>query len=268
MISFITVNYKSHKIIDALLSSIQTSHFISKKMEVVVYDNYSTQQEQSDLNVVCEKYPFAKLVLAKDNLGFAIGNNRAVEKSSGDILFFINPDCILSEAVYKGFELFCQKEYDASVFPMIDETGSSVKYLFKYPFLSYFLKNDQSRWCTGANLLIKRDVFNKVGGWPEDYFMYSEDTDMHFTLKNKGVPVNILQGFNLMHIGNACAGEVWSSVKRESMLYRSMLKFSKKYNKRIDFMLYYWLVTFCLIIKKPQLFKLRIKMLKIRDKIV
>lgn len=261
MISFVTVNYKSHKIIDALLKSIQQSRFSHIDVEVIVYDNFSSKKEQDYLGEVCDKYNFVKLILAEDNLGFAIGNNRAAAEAKGENIFFINPDCIVTDSVYEGYQLALLKGYKASVFPMTDENGQHVKYAFKYPFFSCFLGRSSARWYTGANLVINKKVFDNIGGWPQEYFMYSEDTDIHYILRKKKIPVTVLEGFELIHIGNACAGVVWSSVKRERMLYTSMLKFSSKYNKKLDFQLYYWMVTFFLVVKNPALFKLRIQMI-------
>ena len=261
MLSLITVNYNSHQVIDALLKSIQHSRLSGCEMEVIVWDNYVSTEEQRALQQVCHRYPFARLVLSEENLGFAAGNNGAVRHSTGEYLFFINPDCLVTDDVYDGYQQAIASGYDVAMFPMVDEHGQGVKFLFKYPFMSYFLRKSPARWGTGANLLMTRRIFSEIGGWPEDYFMYSEDTDMHYRLKNQNIPVHVLDGVRLKHIGNVCAGAVWSSVGRERVLYRSMLKFAKKYNRKLDFLFYYWMVTMVLAIKNPQLFKLRIRML-------
>ncbi|WP_258124574.1 glycosyltransferase family 2 protein [Escherichia coli] len=265
MLSLITVNYNSSKAISNLLSSFAITSAIGfDNIEFIIFDNYYSDSEINKLKGLEEQYSFVKVIYNKVNVGFAEGNNIASGYATNDYLFFVNPDCIFSvDVINEIFQLIRDNEDKPFFFPIIDENNKDVRYSFRFPFLSHYISNSKWRWYTGANLFILKDTFNFIGKWPEDYFMYSEDTDLHYNLLLKDINVKIAKS-KIIHIGNASVCTVWNTLERERKVFSSMLKFSKKYNKQLDFILYYIGVSFSYFLKKPSYALLRLRAMNFR----
>lgn len=246
--------------IENLIRSLETtSARLWNNLEFIVYDNFYSKEEALYIKKLERNFPYLKVINGNENIGFAKANNLAASQSTNKYVFFVNPDCLLNEElVLEMKNLIEQNNDNAYFFPIIDQAGKSVRYAFRYPFLSHYLKKSDWRWFTGANLFIPKVFFENVGKWPEDYFMYSEDTDLHYNilLKNKRV---FIGKATIIHIGNASVSTIWNTLERERRVFKSMYKFAKKYNKKIDFLTYYTIVSLSFLLKKPSYCLLRIK---------
>ncbi|MDK2708414.1 glycosyltransferase family 2 protein [Enterobacter cloacae] len=260
MLTFVTVNYNSSHVIKNLLTSlVDVTQNHSNKFEFIIYDNFYSDEERIKVKELEVDFAFVKVVNGNENVGFAKGNNIAASLSIYDYLFFINPDCLFNEeAINEAFDLASESVNSPFFFPIVDEDNNGVKYCFRFPFLSHYLMRNPWRWFTGANLLISKELFNSIGGWPEDYFMYSEDTDLHYILNLNNKKIKLAKS-KISHIGNASVSTVWNTLERERRVFNSMLTFAKKYNKRIDFLSYYIFVSLSFLIKKPSYTVLRLK---------
>ncbi|WP_368206904.1 glycosyltransferase family 2 protein [Aeromonas sp. R6-1] len=260
MLSLITVNYNCSNVIEKLLHSIASiMPARSELIEFIVVDNFYSKDEYLRVKELECSYSFLRVIESKDNVGFAKANNMGASQAKNDYILFINPDCILNGNVFEEIQTIIKQGNETPFFfPLTDVNGNNVLFEFRFPFLSHFLKKSDWRWYTGANLLINKATFNTVGKWPEDYFMYSEDTDLHYNILLKGIKINIAKS-KIIHIGNASASTVWNPLSRERRVFNSMMRFAVKHHKKTDFLIYYILVTCSFLFKRPSYAYLRIK---------
>ena len=92
-ISIVIVNYNSGKHLSSCIESIKKN--INHNYEVIIVDNNSND---GSIDNVCENNEISK-IYNKKNLGFAKANNIGANKSTGEIIHFLNPDCILDSKI-------------------------------------------------------------------------------------------------------------------------------------------------------------------------
>ncbi|MCA9414366.1 MAG: glycosyltransferase family 2 protein, partial [Candidatus Omnitrophica bacterium] len=110
-ISILIVNYNTRDLTLACLESI-FEHPPSGEYEVIVVDNASTD---GSWERIADRLPQVDLVRSEENLGFARGNNLAMERSTGDILFLLNSDTLIHQNTFPELERFLREHSDAAV---------------------------------------------------------------------------------------------------------------------------------------------------------
>lgn len=206
-LSIIIVNYNVTELLRNCLSSI--INFVQDlDYEVIVIDNKSPDSAWKDLKI---EFPTVQFMSSEVNHGFAIANNKAVKNARGEYILLLNPDTELEGFYMKEIVEFADQHKDLGCLGirMHDATGkflpeskrsvpdmfNSFEKLFtnfkKKKSKSYY-RNDIKEFeiaevevITGAFLLIKRDLYEQIGGLDEKYFMYGEDIDICFTLLRK-----------------------------------------------------------------------------------
>lgn len=203
-LSIIIVNYNSWP--DVLL---QARAFLSSnkngEAELVVVDNASAKDKPLNRPVdACIKW----MDLA-ENGGFASGVNAGARASTGEWLLLLNPDVTLeSDTLTKVLHLIdryhAQQEIGIIGIKLLNPNGSiqasagpfpSINRIFKEVWMSSDKrryssldseKNHRVDWVTGAFMLIRSNVFEAVGGFCDDYFLYFEETDFCYQARKKG----------------------------------------------------------------------------------
>jgi len=205
-LSIVIVNYNVTQLLRNCLLSIQ-KYCEGIDYEVIVIDNKSTDSSWSDL---IPEFPKVHFIASEKNEGFAKANNRAIETAAGEYLLILNPDTelegfylneILNFADSKtNFGCLGVRMHDAngnflpeskrSVPDMINSFEKLFTNFKKKKSKSYY-RNDVDEYgvaevevITGAFFLVKKEVYEKVGGLDERYFMYGEDIDLCYTLLN------------------------------------------------------------------------------------
>lgn len=242
MISFIIVSYNSGSTIFNTIDSIIQS--TSLPFQVIVVDNnspdkaYLSELEQRDEII---------LVKSELNLGFAKANNVGVLRSTGDVLFFVNPDVFLNRNSVSVI-INSLKSKTVVTSKLYDEFGSCNNSVYLIPFLSnYFthiLNGKGKLWVHGALLVFNRTDFFEIGLWSEEFFMYSEDVDLCYKVHLKKLNLKILNE-KVIHVGGTSTSVVWSDLERAIIVEKSSYLFYKKYNKVFD----YYLINFLVVIK-------------------
>lgn len=207
-LSIIIVNYNVTQLLKNCLLSIQ-KYVKEVEYEVIVIDNAST--DRSWLNLTSE-FPEVHFIASESNGGFSKANNKAIQAAKGEYILLLNPDTELEGFYMKELLDFSdtQKNFGCLGIHMHDAEGNflpeskrSVPDMFnsfEKLFTSFKKNNSKSYYrndveetavaevevITGAFLLAKREVYEKVGGLDEAYFMYGEDIDLCYTLLNNG----------------------------------------------------------------------------------
>jgi N-acetylglucosaminyl-diphospho-decaprenol L-rhamnosyltransferase len=252
-LSIIYVNWNS---LDYLRESIASvyRHTSDISFEVVVVDNSSTEP---GIDSLIDQFPQVVIVKSNTNLGFAGANNLGFKRSRGEFVLLLNPDTKLigpsvnimmyrmrsfPDAGIVGCKLL---NTDGSVqlssiqkFPTILNQAVDAEYLrLRWPHcrlweIAPLFSNDVKVMnvdvIPGACMLIRRSVFEQVGMYSEDYFMYAEDLDLNYKLKRAGFKNYYVGETAIIHHGGGSSSRQkvnhWATI----MKYRAMLLLFRK----------------------------------------
>ena len=182
--------------------------------EIIVVDNNSNDGIKEYLP---SKFPGVKFIFNNENLGFAKACNQGSKISSGNYILFLNPDTVLSETCLKDCISFFKTHADAGAVGvrMLDDKGKFLKESKRglpSPSASFYKlfgltaifpgsktiakyyqghlpenENNPVDVLSGAFMMVKREVFEKVNGFDESFFMYGEDIDLSLRITSTGI---------------------------------------------------------------------------------
>jgi GT2 family glycosyltransferase len=254
-LTIIIVNFNSGELLNNCLQSI--CQHIEVNFEVIVYDNAST--DSSAIHLVGD--PRIKVIFGKENLGFARANNLAAEKASGDLLHFLNPDILVNSRLNGDYNNILQAGGALiHVTSLTDAAGNLQKNKHLIPRIGNILRyisrsSEIAYWNLGASIIIQTEAFHRMGGWPEDYFMYAEDMDFFYKAFMHRIPVSYLDT-RLIHIGKGVTHQIWSDQQRATIIEKSFIKFYRKYNAGWEYLLIRPVQLLYLLINEPRSFPL------------
>ncbi len=200
-VSFISVNYNGFEDTCQMIESIR-DHVRIVTYEIIVVDNDSQSNELFQLS---QKYPFIRAVHSQKNLGFAYGNNLGAAVARGKYLFFLNNDTyVKDESIRYLVERLDSDDTIGGVSPMLryaDEYGL-VQFAGFTPLSRYTLRNKsigngdyvdgsylipkEIPYLHGAAMMVRREVCEKTGGMPTQYFLYYEELDWSLSIRSCG----------------------------------------------------------------------------------
>ncbi|WP_366923787.1 glycosyltransferase family 2 protein [Metallumcola ferriviriculae] len=265
-LTIIIVNYNVKNLLYQALKSIPRgiSHI---SYEVQVVDNHSTDGSQE---MVLRDFPEVDLIQNKENVGYAKANNQAIRKAKGKYILLLNPDTvILPGAIDKLMDYLSKHKQVGAIGPKIEMADGNLdkackrgfptplNSLFKtvgldklFPnsrlFGSYnltYLNNDMEHLIdclVGACMLVRREVIEKVGMLDEQFFMYGEDIDWCYRIKDAGWYIVYYPEAKIIHYKRASSSK--RKLKTTYEFHRAMvLYFKKHYSERYN-VLIMWLV--------------------------
>jgi N-acetylglucosaminyl-diphospho-decaprenol L-rhamnosyltransferase len=214
--SLIIVHHNAHAYLKSCLHSVQKAG-TGLSMETIVVDNAS-----ENMPALTQEHPQALWLLNKDNVGWGAAINQAAAKSSGEILVFLNPDAeLLPDSLQKLHDFFSQKaqEHMGPVGgKLLFSDGKTQPSCGPFPCLAgmlwrrllpptrrkyYFRLPDRDAcpadWVTGAFMALRRSVFEELGGFDSDFFLYYEDVDLCIRARQKAYPTYYLPGAAAYH---------------------------------------------------------------------
>lgn len=259
-LSVIIVNYNVTRLLKNCLLSLQ-KYIREIEYEVIVIDNASTDSSWGDL---IPEFPDVHFISSKINGGFSKANNQAIQNAKGEYLLLLNPDTELEGFYMKDLLDFAGSHSDFGGMGVrmhdaqgifLPESKRSVPDMFNSfeKLFTNFKKNNSKSYyrndieedaiaevevLTGAFLLIRNEVYQKIGGLDETYFMYGEDIDLCYTLLRNGYKNYYYGQVSILHH----KGE--STIKDEVYLnrfYGAMQIFIDKYYKKTKPMQYSFL---------------------------
>jgi len=224
LISLVVVNYNGRHLLGACLDSIRGQTFTDH--ETILVDNGS---QDGSVAWVKERYPWVKVISLGSNRGFAGGANEGLKMAQGDYIALLNNDVELApdwlERLYSQLQkdpsyAFCTgKTYKLSnrhpcqQVKIIDGVGDS------YLRLGFFYRighgePDRGQYNQPAEIfgasagvaLYRRGLFERIGLFDEDFFMYLEDGDLNFRAQLQGLRCLYVPGAIAYHHGSATAG--------------------------------------------------------------
>ena len=229
-LSVVIVTFNSAKtIVDCLSSIIQADS--NSQIEIIVVDNVSQDGTPA---LIREQFPNVRLIENRENIGFGAGNNIGVARATGRYLALINPDLSVHQDTL-AILINCLKQ-DSSigmVGPRTYAPTGTVQMTARPPYTllhilitywhlrwlssqltygAYHAINhhaDQptdAAWLQGSCLLMARSLYQAIGGFDEEYFLYMEDVDLSEQVLSTGKRVVYCPDASATHIGGASTG--------------------------------------------------------------
>lgn len=275
-LSIIILNYNVRYFLELCLKSVQAS-IENLDAEIIVVDNHSSDDS---CQMVKSLFPQVQLIENKENYGFSKGNNQGVSVAKGEYICILNPDTVVAEDTFDILINFAETQNNLGILGcrLIDGSGNFLpecKRNIPLPKIalkkilglskSYYV-NQLNEFQTGhvpilvgAFMLMKRNVFNKVKGFDEDYFMYGEDIDLSYRIYKLGCN-NIYNGsVTMIHFKGEST--VWDK-KYIKRFYGAMQVFYNKHFKRSiisDILIWTGIKMAYLLSSKPTIIKDNIK---------
>lgn len=244
-ISIIIVAYINVEDVKNCIESIKRHNDVGDALEIIIVDNSPNMKLY---NFVRDNYSDVTII-KNENTGFGDANNKGVDVATGNIMFFLNPDTILIEPIFQhvvdrmqdstigilGFKLLTKDLRKNSSFGWIDRDGLVNNQLLKlYKKINYF--NDKKMYIEGANMIIRKDVFELAGGFDSNLFMYFEEQDLSKRVLGLGYRNVFDSSRSLIHLQGGSSSKATLHYELESFKYycdKYHFDFQKKLIKKI-----------------------------------
>lgn len=208
-LSVIILNYNVRYFLEQCVLSVQKA-LEGVDGEIIVIDNNSSD---ASCAMMQQRFPNLKLIANKENLGFPKGNNIGVAQAKGEFLCILNPDTVVAEDTFK--KILNPKNWEANTgiigCKLIDGTGkflpeskrgipipwvafTKIFGLYKFSnlfgryYAQHLTENESGKVAilVGAFMVMQRELYNKIGGFDENCFMYSDDIDLSYRVLQEG----------------------------------------------------------------------------------
>ncbi|WP_298427043.1 glycosyltransferase family 2 protein [uncultured Kordia sp.] len=245
-LSIIILNYNVRYFLEACVRSVQAA-IVNLNAEIIVIDNNSPDDS---CEMMKNTFPQIQLIANKENVGFAKANNQGVKIAKGEYVCILNPDTIVAEDTFIQILKFAEtKENLGSIgCKLVDGSGQflpeskrniptpmvSVKKILGNKNSGYYSEVHENEIgkvdiLVGAFMLMKKSVYEAVAGFDEDYFMYGEDIDLSYKIKNAGFQNYYYGKTSVIHYKGESTLKDKTYAKR---FYGAMQLFYKKHFKR------------------------------------
>jgi len=249
LISIVIVHWNTPELLEKLLDLLKKS----RDLQIIVVDN------NSDRSLIWLKtnFPDVLLIKNKKNFGYAYACNQGAKKSKGDWLLFLNPDVEIAPQQIQTMKDFVEKNKLDAASP---QPGSDAyrkplptvwSLLVEFTPLNRIISLNTFRAKTlfGGCLLIRSDIFKKINGWDEDFFLWFEDCDLTYRLIQKNYSIGWIP-VKIKHIGGASFAQLNDKYKRQ-LFFNSMSTFAKKHFSPLGKLVVLGLKTRYIGFKKP-----------------
>ena len=253
-LSVIIVNWNMKEYLLRCLKSLFQSEK-SGSWEVIVVDNGSRDGSVGEAGRL---FPNILLIANAENFGFARATNQGISQSSGRYVLLLNPDTEVKGRAVERLVDFMESHPDAGIAggQLLNGDGSKQNSIANFPSLMTELFNKsllrrlfpgrfpgkESHYSApievdsviGACLIARREAVGRVGTLDEDYFLFLEETDWCYRMKEAGWKVYHVPGTEVIHY----QGKGAETRKREAKVeyYRSRYRFFKKNRGRLQWL--------------------------------
>lgn len=259
-LSVVIVNYNVKYFLEQCLRSVEAA-VAGLEAEIFVVDNHSTDGSTEYLK---PKFPRVTFIVNENNAGFARANNQAIRQAGGEYVLLLNPDTVVGEESIRTlcFMMDEHPECGATGVKMINGNGAFLaesKRAFPAPWVAFcklfglsnlfprsqvfsryslpFLNPDKPHTVdvlSGAFMLLRHDALKKAGLLDEAFFMYGEDIDLSYRIRQSGYH-NYYIPERLLHYKGESTRH--SDIKYIKAFYSAMLIFYRKYYPRSGFLM-------------------------------
>ncbi|MFN0158902.1 MAG: glycosyltransferase [Bacteroidota bacterium] len=258
-LSIIIVNYNVRHFLENALASLKRAS-AGLSVEVFVVDNAS---DDGSVEMLRDKFPEVILIESKVNLGFARANNIALKQARGRHFLLINPDTIVQEDTLHvmldffknnptvglagceilnpdgSFQLPCRRSFPTPWVAFTKIMGLSSLFPTSRLFGKYnltYLSTDETYEVdavSGSFMMISQETYSQVGGLDEAFFMYGEDLDWCYRVKQSSSKVFYVHATQIIHYKGESTRR--SDIDEIRTFYHAMQLFVEKHFSRSPF---------------------------------
>lgn len=226
-VSVVIPNYNGKHFLNKCLSSL----FVQKEHihEIIIVDNGSTDDSVDFIKNFRENSFLIKLIENTENLGFSKAVNQGIKASSEELVFLLNndveihPKCIINLVKCMNYEdnifSIASKMVQYNNRELIDDAGDEYTILgwtkkigFNKSVNSFTKHREIFSSCAGA-ALYKKDIFDKIGYFDENFFAYVEDVDIGYRAKIEGYKNIYCPDAVVFHVGSGTSGSQYNEFK-------------------------------------------------------
>lgn len=224
-ISIVVLNYKMKGLVKNCIKALLESN-IPVPYEIIVVDNDSNDGIEEMLK---KKFPDVKFIQSGRNLGMGGGNNVGIRVSLGKYVLIMNPDIfVFRDSIKRLYDYIKDRSDVGLVAPKLLNPDKSLQHtcyrwhnfwtpIYRRTFLGNFefARKELDRflmmewdhnttrevdWIQGSCLMIPKKVFDEVGLFDEEFFMYFEDTDLCRRISRAGYKIAYLADSEVIHL--------------------------------------------------------------------
>jgi GT2 family glycosyltransferase len=253
LLSVIIISYNTRdmtleclRVLEAELSASSLS------AEVWVVDNASSD---GSVDAIGEAFPQVRVIANTANTGFGAANNQAMRQANGEYFLLLNSDAFPRPGALAALVEYSKQHPEAGVVGprLLNADGSLQRSCWKFPSPARaWLENvgivaavpnhpvlgDYSRWehdtqrnvdfVIGACMLLPRAVYERVGGFDERFFMYSEESDWQRRIHDAGWQVAFTPSAEVTHLGGASGASDKARINR--YFFESLDRYERKHH--------------------------------------
>lgn len=253
-ISVIIVNYNVREFLSNALTSLKRA-LEGLRAEIFVVDNAS---DDGSVELVAKNFPDVHLIANPDNAGFAKANNQALAQASGTYILLINPDTVVQENTIRELirffaahpdagmagckilnpdgtlQLPCRRSFPTPWTAFTKTFGLSTLFPNSKLFARYnltYLDPDTTYEVdavSGSFMMLTREVYEKIGGLDETFFMYGEDLDWCYRVQHAGWKVYYVPATSIIHYKGESTKR--SDIDELKVFYNAMRVFVRKHH--------------------------------------
>ncbi|MBX3042769.1 MAG: glycosyltransferase family 2 protein [Candidatus Kapabacteria bacterium] len=251
MLEIVIINYNTGELTCRCIQSVFDTIGSAR---ILVVDNASTDNSIEEIR---GKYPEIKIIHNSENLGYAKAVNIGVRNTDSEFVIVSNSDVeFLRSSINEALDVIQSDESIAvtgfhQLYPGMKYQRSYGRFpgyisgIFDMFFITSFLKvlnkyllNTNRiiypEYADGAVLLFRRSVFDRLLGFDEDYFFYTEEADFCKRVWNSGYKVSIANKARVIHIRGAGREKSDFNEKAEKLLISTKLLFLKKHGTKSE----------------------------------
>jgi hypothetical protein len=194
-------------------------------LEVIVVDNASTD---GSLAMLARDFPEVKAIASVDNIGFSGANNIAMREAPGDFYLLLNNDAVVTPGAVDTMLRIMQEKPDVGALgPLLRNEDGSVQLSYGSmislhteaiqrfltrgnargnPLVRRLVENRSKKeaypdWVSGACMMLRAEILEKVGLFDDCFFMYSEEVDLCERIRRAGYRVFYTPETEVIHVG-------------------------------------------------------------------
>lgn len=195
--SIVIVNYNGGELLQRCVAAVLSD--CSPNDEIILVDNKSTDGSAQDIQ---HNFPTVQVILSQENLGFGAGNNLGVQHAKGHYLALLNPDTIVEpgwlDALIEAFDVDPQVGLVTPKILLLNdpETINTCGHNVHYTGLalcrgmgkhrSMLTQQAEVSGVSGAACVMRRRLFEELGGFDTNFFLYMEDVDLSWRVRLAG----------------------------------------------------------------------------------
>jgi GT2 family glycosyltransferase len=196
-----------------------------RPLEVIVVDNASTD---GSLAMLARDFPEVKAIASVDNIGFSGANNIAMREATGDFYLLLNNDAVVTPGAVDTMLRIMQEKPDVGALgPLLRNEDGSVQLSYGSmislhteaiqrfltrgnargnPLVRRLVENRSKKeaypdWVSGACMMLRAEILEKVGLFDDCFFMYSEEVDLCERIRRAGYRVFYTPETEVIHVG-------------------------------------------------------------------